>query len=187
MTRSWLQTFTGRRIDVEDPTPDDIDVEDIAHHLAHTNRFGGALALPYSVAQHSVIVSRICDPNHALLGLLHDAHEAYLGDVITPVKALIPGLRRLELRWNAAIGERFGLEPDTLSSLPDDVTRADKAAMAAEIRDLVPKEQQWFVSSLLVGKVGKIVPQPAAAAKALFLRRYEELTTVRMRRATGGG
>lgn len=83
----WIHTFTGRKVDPVNLRVCDIDIRDIAHALALTNRFTGHTPEPYSVAQHSVIVSHICDPKDALWGLLHDAPEAYLADISRPAKA----------------------------------------------------------------------------------------------------
>src|SRR5205085_1920126 len=80
---------TGTRFWPEDPSPRDVDIRDIAHGLARINRFNGRIKYDhYSVAQHSVLVSRLLPPPYKLFGLLHDAGEAYLGDLITPVKRL---------------------------------------------------------------------------------------------------
>src|SRR4051812_30250690 len=81
---NWMQTFTGRQFWPVDPRADEIAIEDIARALAMTCRFGGHVRFHYSVAQHSFLVSLVCSPEHALWGLLHDASEAYLGDVVWP-------------------------------------------------------------------------------------------------------
>src|SRR5690242_11754504 len=82
----WMQTYTGRRFWPLDPRVDDIDIGDIAHHLSLVCRFAGACREFYSVAQHCVGVSYVCDPKDALWGLLHDAAEAYVGDMVRPLK-----------------------------------------------------------------------------------------------------
>src|SRR4051812_2148358 len=81
-----ILTYTGKHVNPFDLKPDDICIEDIAHALALCNRFAGHTKRPMSVAQHSVYVSRLC-PNYRLAGLLHDASEAYLGDVTKWVKS----------------------------------------------------------------------------------------------------
>lgn len=122
---SWLQTYTGRRIELFDPRPEQIDIEDIAHALAHECRYAGHVKEFYSVAQHSVIVSRLCEPQDALWGLLHDGAEAYLGDVVKPLKVTgaFAAFREMEMRMQLAICSRFGLPPEE----PASVKRIDKS------------------------------------------------------------
>jgi 5'-deoxynucleotidase YfbR-like HD superfamily hydrolase len=87
--RAILTTASGREIDLLEPDPARISLADIAHHLSQINRWNGASQRPISVAQHSLLVSRALErhgPRLAMLGLLHDAHEAYMGDIATPVK-----------------------------------------------------------------------------------------------------
>ena len=88
----WCQTFTGKKVDILCPTPEMVDIEDIAHALSMTCRFGGHCREFYSVAEHSVLVEQMgryslhcSDPRIIMLLLLHDAAEAYIGDIITPV------------------------------------------------------------------------------------------------------
>lgn len=89
---SWIQTYSGLAFDPFMPSFADIRIEDIAHQLALTNRYGGATKVPYSVAQHSVLVAGFVPPESRLAALLHDAAEAYLGDVPAPIR------RRASLR-----------------------------------------------------------------------------------------
>lgn len=103
-----MQTFTGRKFWPLDPRPEEVDIFDIAHALAMTCRYGGHTSRFYSVAEHSVLVARFAPGGQKLAALLHDAAEAYFGDVIRPLKKHIrvgPVERRLE----SAIADRFGL------------------------------------------------------------------------------
>jgi hypothetical protein len=144
-----VRMASGRDVPLHGPCPADIDLRDIAHHLAQINRFNGAPHVPYSVAQHSVLVAQILQgrrqpPDVVLLGLLHDAHEAYQGDIITPVKQRLFGLAEaavsnwddLTTSFDAAILARFGLAPD--ASQRREVMLADMTALATEWRDLMP-------------------------------------------------
>lgn len=130
---TYIQTFSGVHFNLTDPQPDTIRIEDIAHALSQINRFTGHTHRPYSVAQHSLQASYIVPPQFALEALLHDAHEAYTGDVSAPLKSLLPDYRALEDRIEAAVRRRFGL-PDTMSP---EVKRADMIMLATERRDVL--------------------------------------------------
>lgn len=132
----WFGTFTGKQMYVLKPEPKDILIEDIAHTLSNYCRFGGHSAEFYSIASHSVLVSKLCNPENALLGLLHDATEAYLGDVIRPLKKYLAEYQKIEKLWAYAIGEAFGLG-DKLVNLPEDVKKADNIALMTEAKHLV--------------------------------------------------
>jgi uncharacterized protein len=132
--RAWQRMLSGRRLDLLDPTPMDIEVEDIAHGLAFVARWNGQTRgdWPYSVAEHSLLVEEIltrANPGIAarwrLAAVLHDAPEYVIGDMISPVKAAVgPGYGALDERLAAAIHLRFGLP----AVLPAPVKAAIKAA-----------------------------------------------------------
>ena len=134
MKRAWQRMLSGRRLDLLDPTPMDIEVEDIAHGLAFVARWNGQTLgdWPYSVAEHSLLVEEIFARQNPGIGarwrlaaLLHDAPEYVLGDMISPVKAAIgSGYGELDARLTAAIHLRFGLP----TSLPTPIKKAIKAA-----------------------------------------------------------
>src|SRR5574340_1371987 len=125
----WIKTYpSGRKFWPLDPRPEDILIEDIAHSLAHTCRFNGHCRFLYTVAQHSVYVSHIVPPRLAFMGLMHDASEAYVGDMVRPLKLDMPAFRAAEgLVWQA-IAQRYDL-PIILPSLVDD---ADDAMLLTE-------------------------------------------------------
>jgi 5'-deoxynucleotidase YfbR-like HD superfamily hydrolase len=132
--RAWQRMLSGRRLDLLDPTPVDIEVSDIAHGLAFVARWNGQTFgdYPYSVAEHSLLVEDIftriapkAPPNWRLSALLHDAPEYVIGDMISPVKSAVgPGYSAMEARLSAAIHLRFGLP----AVLPDTVKRQIKRA-----------------------------------------------------------
>ncbi len=132
--RAWQRMLSGRRLDLLDPTPVDIEVEDIAHGLAFVARWNGQTRgdWPYSVAEHSLLVEEIYGrlhpsepPRWRLAALLHDAPEYVIGDMISPVKnAVGPAYGELDARLAAAIHIRFGLP----AALPVRVKRAIKRA-----------------------------------------------------------
>jgi 5'-deoxynucleotidase YfbR-like HD superfamily hydrolase len=132
--RAWQRMLSGRRLDLLDPTPMDIEVEDIAHGLAFVARWNGQTRgdWPYSVAEHSLLVEKIfsrANPGIAarwqLAAVLHDAPEYVIGDMISPVKAAVgPGYGELDQRLSVAIHLRFGLP----AILPVPIKKAIKAA-----------------------------------------------------------
>ena len=131
---TWILTRTGRRFDLLAPCPSQIFVLDIAHALAHLCRFSGHTSRHYSVAQHSLVVASIVPAEHKLAALLHDATEAYVGDMVRPLKQLMPEYRAVEQRIWHAICERF----DIAQELPECVKEADMIALATERAQLMP-------------------------------------------------
>lgn len=131
-----MTTNSGRVVDLARPDPDTISIDDIAHHLSQINRFNGATDIPYSVAQHSLWCSRAVRPDTPqaqLCALMHDAPEAYLGDVILPLKGLLPEYRRLEDNMWRVIARKYGLPEE----LPACVKQVDRLAYIAERRLLL--------------------------------------------------
>lgn len=131
--RAWQRMLSGRRLDLLDPTPMDIEIDDIAHGLAFVARWNGQTRgdWPYSVAEHSLLVEQIfsrqtaTSPRWQLAALLHDAPEYVIGDMISPVKAAIgQSYGDLDLRLTAAVHIRFGLP----AVLPVEIKKAIKAA-----------------------------------------------------------
>jgi hypothetical protein len=177
----WVQTYSGRRFWPLDPRIGDVCLEDIAHALANVCRFGGHSKFHYSVAQHSVLVSRLCDPRDALFGLLHDAAEAYVGDMIRPIKhePVLEPYCLIEWRVERVVLGFFGL---TAEEMPESVRRADETALATEARDVMLGGQcfPWHLSAsplvLEFGADTTIVRMTPDEAETSFLDRYFELT-----------
>jgi len=132
---TWILTRTGRRFDLLMPKASQVSTLDIAHALASICRFNGHTSRHYSVAQHSLLVASIVPPEHQLAALLHDATEAYVGDMVRPLKALLPEYSAIENGIWLAICERFNLNPE----LPGCVHEADMIALATERRALMPE------------------------------------------------
>lgn len=134
--RAWQRMLSGRRLDLLDPTPMDIEIEDIAHGLAFVARWNGQTRgdFAYSVAEHSLLVEvifgRLCPqakPADHLTALLHDAPEYVIGDMISPVKAAVgPAYEELDKRLAAAVHIRFGLTAITPSRLKKQIKKADR-------------------------------------------------------------
>ncbi|WP_108813391.1 HD domain-containing protein [Loktanella sp. Alg231-35] len=134
--RAWQRMLSGRRLDLLDPTPMDIEIEDIAHGLAFVARWNGQTQgdFAYSVAEHSLLVTEIFTRQHPkaptkwrLAALLHDAPEYVIGDMISPVKAAVgPGYGALDERLTAAIHLRFGLPAQIPTTVKRQIKKADK-------------------------------------------------------------
>lgn len=169
---TWILTNSGKRFDLIDPQPDMIDLCDIAHALANECRFAGHSRYFYSVAQHSVLASRIVPAEHAFEALLHDATEAYLKDIPRPLKHLLPDYRAIEQRVNSAIRARFGL-PATQSA---PVSDADITLLATERRDLMPNDDgEWSDLRGITPLDQRIRAVYNTHAKAMFLERAMEV------------
>lgn len=170
-----ILTRTGHYFNFVAPSQSHIDIGTIAHALAHLCRFTGHTRHFYSVAQHSVLVSHLVPPEHALAGLLHDAAEAYLGDVASPLKQLLPDYQAIEARVEAAVLQRFGLGP----MLPPEVRQADLCALMIEARDLMPDEARGWDFGPTVSAVARAAEEidhmSINDARRLFLARYFEL------------
>lgn len=164
----WILTHTGKHLDLLDPQPDQIDLADIAHGLSHECRFSGQCRTFYSVAQHSVLVSRIVPADIAFEALLHDATEAYLRDLPSPLKAMLPDYCSIEASLNEVIRRRFELPAYT----HQDIRKADAVALVTEARDLMPEEDSaWDIVYGAVPLAERILPLNPADAKALFNER----------------
>lgn len=131
---SWMQTYTGRQFYPLHPYPNDVAAEDIAHALGHICRYGGHVDRFYSVAEHCVLMSRAVAPEHALSALLHDATEAYVGDMVRPLKRHMPAYRQAEDRVAWAIGHHFKVDP----AMPPEVKSADNRILLDERAALMP-------------------------------------------------
>ena len=174
----WMQTYTGRQFWPLDPRPEDVHIEDIAHALAMLCRFGGHATAFYSVAQHSVLVSRIVSQEYALIGLLHDAAEAYIGDMVRPLKHAnqMHEYRRAEERISRAIAERYGLPWDGLGMiLGTEVKAADDLALATEARDVMDGQRAGPWRPLPEPMHERIRPWGYETAERAFILRFSTL------------
>lgn len=159
---SWIQTYTGLAFDVLDPTPEMVSPDDLAHALAHVNRYTGHARWPLSVAEHSVMVMWAMDTDteldtrhlspeeqrtRRLYALLHDASEAYICDVPRPIKPLLAGYAEMEARVMRTVLHRFECDPTE-----DDVAavrRADYRMLETERRQVMgPPPMPWSTSDV---------------------------------------
>ncbi len=142
---TWIETFTGRQFWPLDPRSEDIDIRDIAHALSMVCRFTGHVREFYSVGQHSVHVAEILLPfgkNLGLVGLLHDASEAYIADIARPVKHCLKHYLEIEQRLEKCIAERFGL----IFPYPTCLKAADNMMLNSERRDLMPPSERPYTT-----------------------------------------
>ena len=171
---TWIQTYTGRRFTPTKPLVDAIVLEDIAHPLSMQCRFSGHTNFFYSVAQHSVLVSYICDEKCALYGLLHDASEAYIVDIPRPIKKSLKEYVDLEKLMQEAICERFGLEKE----MPESVKKADDLLLMTEARDLMSPLRDGWGYNHIKPLPFKIQSMDSKEAEQKFIERFCELTGV---------
>lgn len=167
-----IQTWTGGVFDFNYPEEHLFSIYDIAHALSNICRFTGHTNSFYSVAQHCVLVSMIVPSSVALKGLLHDASEAYLGDVAAPLKALLPDYRMIEARVERALLMHFGLNP-----APDALIKhADQRALVSEARDLMCRPIELPNVQPVAYRITPLSPNEAELA---FIERFHALTAGR--------
>lgn len=171
---AWIQTISGKKFPVDKPDPEQIDIEDIAHALSMLVRFNGHGTRFYSVAEHSIHVSHEINPKLALVGLLHDAAEAYLGDVPSPLKKKLSQFSEFEHKMEVAIGECFGIDP-TLFKDPE-LKRADIQLLVDEKSALMVEEPEpWPADAPEVKDSERIRAWAPEVARERFLERFKEL------------
>jgi 5'-deoxynucleotidase YfbR-like HD superfamily hydrolase len=186
--RAWQRMLSGRRLDLLDPSPMDIEIGDIAHGLARVARWNGQTTGEngFSVAQHSLVVEEIAahldpalDVRWRLAALLHDAPEYVIGDMISPFKAALGiDYRMFEEKLEAAIHIRFGLPPRTPAAVKTLIKQADRACAFFEATQLAGFGHEESVSLFGLPPHGyalKIEPWAASLAQARYVERFEVL------------
>ncbi|MCZ0811219.1 MAG: HD family hydrolase [Pseudomonadota bacterium] len=188
--RAWQKMLSGRRLDLLDPTPVDIEIEDIAHGLAFVARWNGQTSgdYAYSVAEHSLLVeclfSRLSPSAPAkwkLAALLHDAPEYVIGDMISPVKSAVgPGYEELDKRLSAAIHLRFGLPAAIPAQVKKQIKKADRISAwmeAVRIAGFTEAEADRFFGKpdLSMIKGLEIILRPPMEARADYTARHHAL------------
>ena len=188
--RAWQRMLSGRRLDLLEPSPLDVEIEDIAHGLARVARWNGQTKgnHAFSVAQHSVLVLEIfqrlyskAKPNELLMTLLHDAPEYVIGDMISPFKAVLGGnYKAVEARLQQAIHLRYSLPAETPDQLKHKIKRADSISAYFEATELA-----GFSNNEAIRFFGRprgfsadmfdLVPLPTSAAQEAFLDSFHRL------------
>ncbi|CAN7565158.1 HD family hydrolase [Rhizobium sp. LjRoot30] len=186
--------LSGRRLDLLDPSPLDVEISDIAHGLARVARWNGQTSgdHAFSVAQHSLVVEEIfrrCNKATAdelQMALLHDAPEYVIGDMISPFKSVVGGgYKSVEKRLEEAVHRRFGLPPHASRELKAQIKKADRIAAyfeATELAGFTPEEARKFFGQPrgITLDMLLMAPLPAVEAQRLFLRRFAAIETQRV-------
>jgi hypothetical protein len=144
MSAGWIETYTGARVDVFNIDPRTLRMEDIACGLSNCCRFAGQLPEHYSVAQHSVLMSHLVPESYAREALMHDASEAYLGDVPAPIKRGLSDYRAVETYVQEMIAKAFGL----VFPCPDAIHEADKRMVLTEGHHFGRNIGDWQIDAL---------------------------------------
>jgi hypothetical protein len=173
MADDWFQTYSGVLFTLPEFDPANINITDIAHGLSLQCRFNGHIREFYSVAQHSLLVQSIVSPENRMWALMHDAAEAYLGDIVGPLKRLLPDYRKFEKELMGLICDTFWLP----RAMPAEVKAADMILLATEKRDLViaSAPKPWESLAGIEPMAAHIDAWPPVIAEAKFLERFEEL------------
>jgi hypothetical protein len=167
---------SGRLFDFLDPHGSEFDIEDIAHGLAQVCRYAGQCRSFYSVAEHSMLVADVVR-DHPYEALMHDAAEAFIGDVTRPFKQLLPEYRRIEAVVEDAIVERFGLDPRARA----EVKRADLRVLAAEQAQVMAAGcADWAAQAGIDPAPVQVRNLDPQSAKREFLTRHAQLLLLRV-------
>jgi uncharacterized protein len=191
--RAWQRMLSGRRLDLLDPSPLDVEISDIAQGLARVARWNGQTRgdHAFSVAQHSLMVEAIvgrisaASPETLQLALLHDAPEYVIGDMISPFKSVVGGgYKTVEARLEAAIHIRFGLPPVLPKNIKALIKRADRIAAYFEATELAGFEDRearaFFGPPRGISKdMLDVSPRPAAEVEKMFLQRFAAIEALR--------
>lgn len=191
--RAWQRMLSGRRLDLLDPSPLDVEIVDIAHGLARVARWNGQTRgeHAFSVAQHSLVVEAIysrmnpeAETRWRLAALLHDAPEYVIGDMISPFKAVVGGgYKEVEARLMRAIHLRYALPPIVPAAIKAAIKKADSVSAFHEATLLagfsVTEASRFFGRPVIPADALPMDPMPPVAAQAAFLARFAELDTAR--------
>lgn len=173
---NWLLTFSGIKVHPLDPKPEEIRVVDIAHGLSNICRFGGQCRVFYSVAEHSVRVAHLLARSSApkemvMWGLMHDAAEAYLGDVIRPLKGFFPAYKVVEEKVLKTVARKLRLS----WPIPAKVKEADSSLLKSEAMELMEPSYAFEFPGKADPGTGTIVPCPPGGAKFMWEKEFKRI------------
>lgn len=169
---AWIQTYTGAKFNVFDPEISAVNILDIAHALSMCTRFNGHLSSYYSVAEHSVLMSRMVGKDDQLAALLHDAAEAYLSDVPRPIKYMLPAVKELDQKVSACILEKYGVD-----NIPAYIHDLDRSMCLTEAKASGMNTDEWTEGHEQYGIVEvRLFYWNWKTARAMFLNRFDYLT-----------
>ena len=174
MLDDYIETYTGIKFDFLNPKVEQIDIEDIAHSLAVQVRFTGHCKEFYSIAEHSINVMDIVPPEHKLWALLHDAGEAYLTDVASPIKKYLTNYKQMEKKIMDVICDKFGLDHD----MPPIVHEHDMQLLSVESHHLMTSQGlDWEVNKNIIKTIPnfKLECYNPNMAKEFFLEEFYKL------------
>ena len=175
MQTVYISTYLGNRFYPTEGRIETIHIEDIAHGLAYQCRFNGQTNQFYSVAQHSIMVAELVPSAYRRAALLHDAAEAYLGDMVKPLKVLLPAFAEIEDKVTQLIAQHFELDFSDYAP----IKKADLQALATEKRDLMPHSAEpWSYLKGYEPLPQVIQPLNPNDAKLLFLKTWQQLNGV---------
>ena len=170
----WMQVYSGEQFYPLEPSPPAIDIGDIAHSLSMLCRYNGHCLRFYSVAEHSVLLSHTVDPEHARWALLHDATEAYMGDMVRPVKQDMPEFVTAEDNLEVVIAGQFGLG----WPMPAQVKEHDTRIVVDEReQNMAPSRHPWPLLEGFLPLGVKLECWSPEQAEAQFMSRYRQLFT----------
>jgi 5'-deoxynucleotidase YfbR-like HD superfamily hydrolase len=170
--RTCIRTYSGLYFDFANIESNIILIEDIVQGLSHIGRFVGHTETLYTVAQHSVLASYIVPEEEAFAALMHDASEAYTGDLNKPLKELLPEFKVIESKIEAHIFKTFGLP----SELSDSVKYADRVMLATEQRDIMnAQDDRWVFTAGVSPMEKRIKVVDSVTARKMFMDRFNEL------------
>lgn len=170
----WIETSTGKQFWYTSDDPREVDIRDIASALSKLCRFTGHCSKFYSVAEHSILVSELLPDHLKLAGLLHDASEAYLADIASPIKQLLPEYKKIEHFVMEKVGRKFGI---TKEQFEDKLVKcADWSQLKVEASDLLPSRgENWYFPDGLLGGLYPTCFTPQVAER-MFLDTYYDIT-----------
>jgi hypothetical protein len=171
--KPWIQTYSGIKFHFTEPDPAEININDIAHALSNLCRFTGHVRKYYSVAEHSIYVSQLVPSRLALAGLLHDAAEAYIGDMAKPIKEQMEEFRHLEYFILDTIFQKFDLPSEYLYNDYKEIKNVDYKLCYTEGNQLMPDVSQWIKQVMPYPLTIRCLPPSLAEAE--FLQRFYSL------------